>query len=204
MFPELALAGYPPRTCSSVPASWTRPRRRWPRWRRRWRRRARPCVVGFPERLPRGPSGRARRQQRRADRRRAGDARRAASRCCPPTTCSTSGATSSPRPRSRRVPFRGRHARALDLRGHLERRRLLAAPPLPRRSGRDAGAGRRRDHRQHLGVALHDRRSGTCARACSRRPRRAGSGRCCSSTRWAARTIWCSTARAWRSTRAAR
>ena len=31
---------------------------------------------------------------------------------------------------------------------------------------------------------------------------RAGSGRCCSSTRSAARTIWCSTAPAWRSTRA--
>ena len=45
----------------------------------------------------------------------------------------------------------------LDLRGHLERRRLLAGSALPRQSDRGAGAGGRGDHPQPLGVAVHHR-----------------------------------------------
>ena len=59
----------------------------------------------------------------------------------------------------------------------------------------------RRDHRQHLGLALHDREAPPAPAHAGRDRAAAGSGRWCSSTRWAARTIWCSTAPAWRSTR---
>ena len=88
----------------------------------------------------------------------------------------------------------------LDLRGHLERRRLLAAAPVPRGPHREAGGRRRRADRQRLGLSLHDGEAPPASRACWPAPPAAGAGRWCSSTRWAGTTIWCSTAPAWCST----
>ena len=59
----------------------------------------------------------------------------------------------------------------------------------------------RRDHRQHLGVALHDAEAPPAPAHAGLDRGALAAGRCCSSTRSAARTIWCSTGPAWRWTR---
>ena len=100
-----------------------------------------------------------------------------ASRCCPPTTCSTRGAISSRRPRSP-VDAVPRPALGVTICEDIWNdadfwpRRLYRADPSRSWSRRAPS------HRQYLGVALHDARSGTCARACSRPRRAAGGGRC--------------------------
>ena len=75
---------------------------------------------------------------------------------------------------------------------------------LPRRSDRGAGAAPAPRSSSTSRPRPSPSRSATCARACWRRPRGAGAARCCSSTRSAARTTWCSTGPAWRSTPPAR
>ena len=52
-----------------------------------------------------------------------------------------------------------RAARHLGLRGHLERPRLLAAPPLPLRPDRRSRGGRRHVRGQHGGLALQHRQA---------------------------------------------
>ena len=82
-----------------------------------------------------------------------------ARRCCRPTTCSTRTATSS-RSTAPQVLDVGGHARRHQhLRGHLERPRLLEAPPLPPRPGRGARPRRRDGDRQPVGVAVHRRQA---------------------------------------------
>ncbi len=136
---------------------------------------------GFPERLPRRPVGRGRRQQRRADRRRPGRRTSSASRCCRPTTCSTSGATSSPPPRSRRVAVPRPRARA------SRSARTSGTTPTSGRAASTARdpietlvARRRRDHPQHLGLALHHREAPPAPAHAGGHRARAGGGRWCS------------------------
>ena len=195
-------AARPARACRR---SWTRRPRRSRRWRSALAGVAHRCHGRASRSGCRASSsGRRGRQQRRADRRRPGRRTWCASRCCRPTTCSTSGATSSrrptvaprpvPRPRGSGISICEDIWNDADFWPH----RLYRGDPIEALVQR----GRRAD-RQHLGLALHDREAPPAPAHAGRDRARAGGGRWCSSTRWAARTIWCSTAPAWRSTRAA-
>ena len=170
-----------------------------------------PALAGSPDRGPgrvpgaaaAGPVRTGGRQQRRADRGRPGRARRAQ-------------VAAADLRRLRRVALlragdRGRADAVSRAHGSASRSaRTSGTTPTSGRTGSTAPIRSRRWWPPAPRSSSTSRprrtrsRSATCARACSRPRRAAGGGRCCSSTRWAARTIWSSTARAWRSTPPAR
>ena len=204
IFPELALS----RLSAQGPARAPGLRRRGARLARRAGGGAGRLADGGAGRLPRAAArrrgrGRALVQQRRAHRRRAGHPRRAQVAAADLRRVRRVALLRAGG-RGRADPVPGPPPRGLDLRGHLERRRLLAAPALPRRSHRGAGGAPAPRSSSTSRPRPSRSRSATCARACWRPRRGAGGGRWCSSTRSAGRTIWCSTAPAWRSTPPAR
>ena len=98
-------------------------------------------LIGFVDRNP-APRGQAAVQRRGALPLAAASSRASTSRCCRPTTSSTRTATSSRRATVAPIEVHGRAPRRHDLRGRLERPRLLARAALPPRSDLRPG-GRR-------------------------------------------------------------
>ena len=179
-------------------------RRRWRRWPTALAPSRTAVVVGFPGAPAARPVRARRRQQRRADRRRARHARRA------------QVAAAHLRRLRRMALLRARGRGRAGRRSAAGRSGLSICEDIwndadfwPHRLYRGDPIealvrGGRGDHPQRLGVAVHDREAPPAPAHARGDGARAGSGRCCSSTRSAARTTWCSTAPAWRSTPAAR
>ncbi len=202
IFPELALCGYPPKDLLERPAFVEAARASLDTLAAARAGGTTAALVGFPERRRDGRGARSL-QQRRADRRRPGGPHRAQVAPADLRRVRRVALLRARRPRSRR-------SRSVDAGWGSRSARTSGTTPTSGRRGSTAPIRSRRSCARARRSSSISRprptrsKSAICARACWRRRRGDGAARCCSSTRSADRTTWCSTGPAWRSTRAAR